>query len=148
MCTINNVSKQSTITVMAITNTTIYSGSEPSCLLHPLPKITTWEFHYIHPEYSRVVFIGSQLKPHLVFNRLTKNLTWFSTGSPRTSVGFKGSPTTSVGFKANQQPLLVSKAHQQPQMVSKANQQPLLVSKAHQQPFLVLRLTKNLIQEI
>ena len=96
----------------------MYSGSEISRLLHPLPKITTWEFHYIHPEYSRVVL-----------QRLTT----------QTSLGFK---------QAHQEPQLVSKAHQQPQMVSKANQQPLLVSKAHQQPFLVSRLTKNLIQEI
>ena len=95
----------------------MYSGSEISCLLHPLPKITTWEFHYIHPEYSRVVL-----------QRLTT----------QTSLGFK---------QAHQEPQLVSKAHQQPQMVSKANQQPLLVLKAHQQPHLVSRLTKNLIQE-
>ena len=77
MCTINEINRINIITQIAITNTEMYSGSEPSCLLHPLPKITTWEFHYIHPEYSRVVFKGSQLKPHLVLNRLTKNLSWF-----------------------------------------------------------------------
>ena len=127
MCTIELVNVNNTITDNSITNTTMYSGSEISCLLHPLPKITTWEFHYIHPEYSRVVL-----------QRLTT----------QTSLGFKQAhQEPQLVSKAHQQPQMVSKANQQPQMVSKANQQPLLVSKAHQQPHLVSRLTKNLIQE-
>ena len=112
---------------MAITNTMMYSGSEPSCHLHPLPKITLENFTISTPDYSRVVL-----------QRLTT----------QTSLGFKQAhQEPQLVSKAHQQPLLVSKAHQQPQMVSKANQQPLLVSKAHQQPYLVSRLTKNLIQE-
>ena len=89
MCTIELGNVNNTITDNSITNTTMYSGSEISCLLHPLPKITTWEFHYIHPEYSRVVL-----------QRLTT----------QTSLGFQ---------QAHQEPQLVSKAHQQPQMVSR-----------------------------
>ena len=108
MCTINKINKNNTITQKAITNTKMYSGSEPSCLLHPLPKITTWEFHYIHPEYSRVVlqrlttqtFLVSKAnqEPHLVL-QAHQEPHLVLTGSPRTSVGFKGSPTTSDGFK-------------------------------------------------
>ena len=40
---------------MEITNTMMYSGSKPSCLLHPLPKITLGNFTISTPEYSRVV---------------------------------------------------------------------------------------------
>ena len=93
---------------MAITNTMMYSGSEPSCLLHPLPKITTWEFHYIHPEYSRVVL-----------QRLTT----------QTFLVSKANQEPHLVLQAHQEPHLVLQAHQEPQLVSKAHQQPHLVSR-------------------
>ena len=38
-----------------ISNTKMYSGSEHSWLLHPLPKISLGIFTIFTPEYSRVV---------------------------------------------------------------------------------------------
>ena len=114
MCKINKINKNNTITQKEITNTKMYSGSEPSCLLHPLPKITTWEFHYIHPEYSRVVL-----------QRLTT----------QTSLGFK---------QAHQEPQLVSKAHQQPQMVSRLTNNLRWVQRLTNNLRWFQRLTNNL----
>ena len=49
----------------------------------PAPTSTTqgltWDFHYILPEYSRVVFPGLQLKPNMIFQS-PNNQSWFYTG--------------------------------------------------------------------
>ena len=148
MCTIELIKVNNTITDNSITNTTMYSGSKISCLLHPLPKITTWEFHYIHPEYSRVVLQRLTTKTSLGFKQAHQEPQLVSKAHQQPQMVSKANHQLQMVSKANQQPQMVSKANQQPLLVSKAHQQPLLVSKAHQQPFLVSRLTKNLIQEI
>ena len=87
-----------------IANTKMYSGSEHSWLLHPLPKISLGIFTIFTPEYSRVVLHQDHNSNPLWFYTETHQPTWFS--------------------QANQEPRWFYRKIHQPTWFSQANQEP------------------------
>ena len=90
MCLSRNVNEAQHNHKKSITNTKIYSGSEHSWLLHPLPKISLGISTIFTLEYSRVVLHRDHNSNPLGFHGLTKNLG-----------GFTGDPPTNLVLQAN-----------------------------------------------
>ena len=125
MCLSRNVNGAQHNHKKSITNTKIYSGSEHSWLLHPLPKISLGISTIFTLEYSRVVL-------HRDHN---SNPVWFFNGDPQTNLvfhgltknpgGFTRRPTNQLGFSwANQEPWWFYTETHQPTWFSRANQKP------------------------
>ena len=125
MCPSKNVKKVQHNHRKAITNTKIYSGSEHSWLLHPLPKISLEISTIFTPEYSRVVLHRDHNSNPLGFHRLTKNLGGF-TGKSSNLLGFHRLTKNLGGFTGRSTNLSwFSQAHQEPKWFYRITHQPI-----------------------
>ena len=145
MCSSRDVNKAQHNHKNSIANTKMYSGSEHSWLLHPLPKISLGISTIFTPEYSRVVLHRDHNSNPLGFHGLTKNLGGF-TRRPTNQLGFHRLTKNLGGFTGRSTNLLgfhrltknlggftgrsanlswFSQAHQEPKWFYRITHQPI-----------------------